>query len=126
MTKFNSSRSARLVLGLAGVSHLAGLATMLPGCGKAGKSGNEIRVAVVMPITGREAKPGQNQREGIELAIKQINDAGGIFVKSKGKKLPIHEIFYDDASDQSKSAGLVERAMTMAPLTETPWRSSTS
>ena len=112
MTKFSSSGSRRLVVFLVGVSLLAALAVILPGCGKGGKSGNEIRVAVVMPITGREAKPGQNQSEGIELAIKQINDAGGIFVKSKGKKLPIHEIFYDDASDQSKSAGLVERAMT--------------
>jgi branched-chain amino acid transport system substrate-binding protein len=112
MTKFNLRGSGRLVLFLVGVSLVAALAVLLPGCGKGGKSGNEIRVAVVLPITGREAKPGQNQREGIELAIKQINDAGGIFVKSKGKKLPIREIFYDDASDQSKSAGLVERAMT--------------
>ena len=78
----------------------------------ASPSGDEIRIAVVLPITGREAKPGQYQKEGIELAIKQINDAGGIMVKAKGKKLPIKEIFYDDASDQAKSAGLVERAMT--------------
>lgn len=82
------------------------------GCGKAGQSGNEIRVGVVLPITGREAKPGQYQREGIELAIKQINDAGGIMIRDKGKKLPVREIFYDDGSDQAKSAGLVERAMT--------------
>jgi branched-chain amino acid transport system substrate-binding protein len=73
---------------------------------------DEIRVGVVMPITGREAKPGQYQREGIELAIRQINDKGGIFIKSLGKKLPIKEIFYDDGSDQAKSAGLAERAMT--------------
>ena len=89
----------------------------LPGCGKGGKSGDEIRVGVVLPITGREAKPGQYQREGIELAMKQINDGGGIMVKSKGKKLPIKEIFYDDGSDQAKSAGLVERAMTTDEVT---------
>jgi branched-chain amino acid transport system substrate-binding protein len=90
---------------------------MLPGCGKGGKSGDEIRVGVVLPITGREAKPGQYQREGIELAMKQINDGGGVMVKSKGKKLPIKEIFYDDGSDQAKSAGLVERAMTTDEVT---------
>jgi branched-chain amino acid transport system substrate-binding protein len=89
----------------------------LPGCGKGGKSSDEIRVGVVLPITGREAKPGQYQREGIELAMKQINDGGGIMVKSKGKKLPIKEIFYDDGSDQAKSAGLVERAMTTDEVT---------
>jgi branched-chain amino acid transport system substrate-binding protein len=85
---------------------------LVPGCGKNAKSGDEIRIGIVLPITGREAKPGQNQREGIELAIRQINDGGGIMVKDKGKKLPIKEIFYDDGSDQAKSAGLVERAMT--------------
>ena len=77
-----------------------------------GQGGDEIRIGVVMPITGREAKPGQYQREGIEFAIKQMNDGGGIFVKTRGKKLPIKEIFYDDGSDQSRSAGMVERAMS--------------
>jgi branched-chain amino acid transport system substrate-binding protein len=96
---------------------LFAIALMLPGCGKGGKSGDEIRVGVVLPITGREAKPGQYPREGIELAMKQINDGGGVMVKSKGKKLPIKEIFYDDGSDQAKSAGLVERAMTTDEVT---------
>jgi branched-chain amino acid transport system substrate-binding protein len=77
-----------------------------------GQAADEIRIGVVMPITGREAKPGQYQREGIEFAIKQINDGGGIFIKARGKKLPIKEIFYDDGSDQSRSAGMVERAMS--------------
>jgi branched-chain amino acid transport system substrate-binding protein len=72
----------------------------------------DIAIGVVLPITGREAKPGQYQKEGIELAIQQINQSGGIFVKSLGKKLPIREIIYDDGSDSAKSAGLVERAMT--------------
>jgi len=86
---------------------------VLPGCGKGNKAGtNEIAVGVVLPITGREAKPGQFQREGIELAIQQINQNGGIFVRELDKKLPVKEVFYDDGSDQAKSAGLVERAMT--------------
>src|SRR5215467_9982096 len=76
-----------------------------------------ITVGVVMPITGREAKPGQYQREGIELAIKQINDAGGIMVKDKGKKLLVKEVFYDDGSDSAKSASLAERAMSTDNVT---------
>src|ERR1051326_718175 len=71
-----------------------------------------ITIGVVLPTTGSESKPGQYQKEGIELAIKQINDAGGIMVKSKGKKLKINEIFYDDSTDSKKSASLVERAMS--------------
>lgn len=71
-----------------------------------------ISIGVVLPITGREAKPGQYQKEGIDLAIKQINDKGGIFVKEKGKKLPIKEIFYDNGSDSAKAASLAERVMS--------------
>ncbi len=80
-------------------------------------SQNEIKIGVVLPITGREGKPGQYQKEGIDLAIKQINDSGGIMVKSLKKKLPIKEIFYDDSSDQAKSASLVERAMSSDGVT---------
>jgi branched-chain amino acid transport system substrate-binding protein len=75
-------------------------------------SQTEIKVGVIFSITGREAKPGQYQKEGVELAIKQINDQGGVFVKSLNKKLPFKEIFYDDGSDQAKSASLAERAMS--------------
>lgn len=74
-----------------------------------------INIGVVMPITGREAKPGQYQREGIELAIKQINEAGGISVK--GKKMQVKEVFYDDGSDSAKSAALTERAMSSDNVT---------
>ncbi|MBZ5647372.1 MAG: amino acid ABC transporter substrate-binding protein [Acidobacteriia bacterium] len=96
----------------AGVLLLLGMASLVAGCSKRGGEGDVIKVGVVLPITGREGKPGQYQKEGIELAIKKINDGGGVFVKDKGKKLPIKEIFYDDQSDQAKSAQLVERAMS--------------
>src|SRR5260370_29142221 len=71
-----------------------------------------IPVGVVLPITGREAKPGQYQKEGIEMAIQQVNQAGGVMVRSLGKKLALREIFYDDGSDQAKSASLAERTMS--------------
>ena len=69
-----------------------------------------ITIGVVMPISGREGKPGQYQKEGIELAIKQINDKGGLTVNKK--KYQIKEVFYDDGSDSAKSATLAERAMS--------------
>ncbi len=98
--------------GIAAVVVFSGASLWMAGCGKGGGGENDIKIGVVLPITGREGKPGQYQKEGIELAIKQINDKGGIFVKEKNKKLPIKEIFYDDQSDQAKSAQLVERAMS--------------
>lgn len=79
------------------------------GPGEGGSSAESIKVGVVLPRSGREAKPGQYQLEGIQLAIDQINAAGGIDVG--GKKLPVEMVFYDDESDQAKSASLVQRAM---------------
>jgi branched-chain amino acid transport system substrate-binding protein len=76
-----------------------------------------IKIGVVMPITGAEAKPGLYQRQGIELAIKQINDKGGIFIKDTKKKMKLEEVFYDDGTDQAKSSSLAERAMTSDNVT---------
>ncbi len=88
------------------------LAVPFISCSKKSAESDSILVGVVLPITGREAKPGQYQREGIELAIKQINANGGIFIKDLNKKLPVKEVFYDDGSDQAKSASMVEQAMS--------------
>src|SRR5271168_3848934 len=73
---------------------------------------SDIPIGVVMHITGREARPGQYQREGIALAMKEINDGGGIYIKSLKKKLKVREVFYDDGSDQARSSSLSERVMT--------------
>ncbi|HEY2233375.1 MAG TPA: amino acid ABC transporter substrate-binding protein [Candidatus Angelobacter sp.] len=89
-----------------------GIVTLCTGSSRAVAADDTIKIGVVLPTTGSESKPGAYQKEGIELAIKQINDAGGIMVKSKGKKLKIEEVFYDDATDSKKSASLTERAMS--------------
>src|SRR6266568_1655099 len=101
------------------LSALALVGLLLAGFGAPNATSNpaavaakDIPVGVVLPLTGREAKPGQFQKEGIELAIKQINEKGGIFVRELNQKLPLREVFYDDGSDQAKSAGLAERAMS--------------
>ncbi len=94
-----------------------GLVTLFAGSSRATTADDAIIIGVVLPITGKEGKPGQYQKEGIELAIKQINDAGGIFVKDKSKKLLIKEVFYDDGSDSAKSASLTERAMSSDGVT---------
>jgi branched-chain amino acid transport system substrate-binding protein len=97
----------RIYLRRAALLAVAAVVGVLPAAAQ-----DAISIGVVMPITGREAKPGQYQREGINLAIKQINDAGGIFIKDKGKKLMLKEVFYDDGSDSAKSASFAERAMS--------------
>jgi branched-chain amino acid transport system substrate-binding protein len=100
---------------LMAVALVAGALGVVPAAAQG--ASDTISVGVIMPITGREGKPGQYQKEGIELAIKQINDAGGIMVKDKGKKLMVKEVFYDDGSDSAKSASLAERAMSSDNVT---------
>lgn len=90
----------------------AGLAASPFAFPAAAQAQTDIPIGVVMPITGKEARPGQYQREGVQLAIKQINDGGGIYIKSLKKKLPLREVFYDDGSVQGTSASLAERAMS--------------
>src|SRR6266404_3732800 len=94
---------------------LVSFTALATGSAQAMQADDTITIGVVMPITGREGKPGPYQKEGIELAIKKINDAGGIVVK--GKKLKIKEVFYDDGSDSAKSASLTERAMSSDNVT---------
>ncbi len=113
MRRFIRSLSVPALAGAAAAAVLLGLLAPARPAGAAAAAGPaDIPVGVILPISGREAKPGQYQREGIGLAIHEINQAGGVFVKQLGKKLPLREVFYDDGSDQAKSSGLVERAMT--------------
>lgn len=107
-----SIRSVRSIAAIAALAVLLLLA-LASACSRSSNTAAEsIPIGVVLPITGREAKPGQYQKEGIELAIKEINEGGGVYVKSIGKKLPLKMVFYDDGSDQAKSASLAERAMS--------------
>lgn len=60
-------------------------------------SGDEIIVGANFELTGNHAQYGANANNGLKLAIKEINDAGGI----KGKKIKIIEA--DTKSDAAES-----------------------
>jgi branched-chain amino acid transport system substrate-binding protein len=63
------------------------------GTGK-NESGNNVKIGVVLPLTGPAALYGQQSQDGAKLAAKMINDDGGIL---KGRKI---ELLTED--DQSK------------------------
>lgn len=58
------------------------MAATVVGCTKK-ETGNEIKVGVIGPFTGGSAPMGVSMRNGVEIAIDQINAAGGI----TGKKV---------------------------------------
>ena len=56
---------------------------------------------------GKESKIGGAYKQATELAVKEVNDAGGLDVG--GQKRKINLVLLDDTSDGAKSAQLVEQ-----------------
>lgn len=73
------------------------------------KAKKEIHVGTHLPISGPLAMVGVEHRWGYDQAVKDINKAGGIFVKEYGKKLPVRITVVDDETDPGKAAAAVER-----------------
>ncbi|HEX6033072.1 MAG TPA: amino acid ABC transporter substrate-binding protein [Anaerolineales bacterium] len=72
----------------------------------AGELPESIKVGVVVPLTGRYAAGGDQVRNGYELAVEDINKAGGVEVQ--GTKLPLELIILDDESDPTKTVQHME------------------
>jgi branched-chain amino acid transport system substrate-binding protein len=75
---------------------------------------DEIRIGAVLPITGKESKIGGAYKVATELAVKEVNDAGGVNVH--GKKMKINLSLLDDTSDAAKSAQLVEQLIVQGKV----------
>jgi branched-chain amino acid transport system substrate-binding protein len=80
------------------------------GCGKSGEqsgaAADTIKVGEYASLHGSEANFGQSSHKGTELAIDQINAAGGVL----GKKLEL--IYEDDQSKPGESATIVKKLIT--------------
>jgi branched-chain amino acid transport system substrate-binding protein len=72
----------------------------------------EILIGGTVSVTGRFSTIVGPFKKLAEAWEKQVNDRGGIFVKEYNKKLPIHFIIYDDASDQANSQKFYEKLVT--------------
>ena len=72
---------------------------LVPSLGVAAQK-EEIRLGVIVPLTGGLALDGKNNVKGIEMAVDQINGAGGVL----GRKI---QLMVEDGScnpDQSRAA----------------------
>lgn len=80
---------------------------MTVGCtAPGGTSGDEIKIGVNYELSGGVATYGQSSVDGIELAIKQINDAGGV----DGKKITL--VKYDNKSEPQEATTLANKLIT--------------
>jgi branched-chain amino acid transport system substrate-binding protein len=65
-----------------------------------------IKIGAVIPITGRYAAGGAQVKNGYELAVEDINNAGGVDIG--GTKVPLELITLDDESDPAKTVQSLE------------------
>ena len=68
-----------------------------------------IKVGASVALSGAYAAGGRDVKAGYELAVKHINEDGGIFVKEYNKKLPLELIMVDDESDTVKTVVRMEK-----------------
>ncbi|HEX6265582.1 MAG TPA: amino acid ABC transporter substrate-binding protein [Burkholderiales bacterium] len=69
--------------------------------------GDRIILGSAISITGKYSQEGKNAMDGYNLAVKKINEAGGVKVNGKSYKLEVK--YYDDESTPARTAQLLER-----------------
>ncbi|WP_427312351.1 amino acid ABC transporter substrate-binding protein [Cupriavidus sp. H39] len=85
-----------------------GLALSLPGAAKA--ETDTIVLGAAVSLTGKYSTNGKNTQDGYNLAVKRINEMGGVKVGGKAYQLKI--LFYDDESTSARGAQLAERLIS--------------
>lgn len=66
----------------------------------------QIKIGVFGPMTGDAAAYGQSQKEGVEIAVKEINAAGGVL----GQQIAV--IYGDDAGKPEQAVNVATRLAT--------------
>ncbi|MBI4454358.1 MAG: amino acid ABC transporter substrate-binding protein [Acidobacteria bacterium] len=94
------------------VTSVMALSACAPGRRAPESAGDQIVVGTALPLSGGQAREGGYFKKAYELAWREANDAGGIMVDERGKKLPVHLIIYDDKSDPTTSVQLYEKLAT--------------
>jgi ABC-type branched-subunit amino acid transport system substrate-binding protein len=67
-----------------------------------------IQIGASIPSTGKYAALAAMVKPGYEIAVADINAAGGVYVKEYDKKIPLHLTIYDDESDPNKTVTKME------------------
>src|SRR5271157_2312832 len=88
------------------LSLLAGLLVVM--CG--GDKGNTIRIGVIAELTGDMPAVGESCKKAAEMAVKEINDAGGLEVGDKKYKVDL--FVEDNAGKAEQSASAAQKLIT--------------
>ncbi len=69
-----------IIFGISVLMMFSLLAIILTGCGSSTSSAVEVTIGLTAPLTGSGAVYGQDVRDGIDMAMQKVNDAGGITI----------------------------------------------
>ena len=101
----------RITLSLVAVA--AGL-SLLAGCGgqanNSGTSGDTVKIGLNYELSGDVATYGTDSVKGIEMAVDEVNAAGGL--KVNGKTMKVELVKYDTKSDPAQATTLATKLMT--------------
>jgi branched-chain amino acid transport system substrate-binding protein len=89
-------KSSKLAVVLAAGALLA--AALASGCGSAKKAEDTVKIGLAAPLTGSSAQDGESIKNGVQLAIDEVNGKGGI----NGKKVVLD--VQDDKTDPKEAA----------------------
>jgi branched-chain amino acid transport system substrate-binding protein len=84
-------------------SGLAGTGAFVLGSRRASAQPGEVKIAMILPLSGPWARSGQLSKMGAELAIRDINDQGGIKALG-GAKMSLVAIDAGDNVEKAKNA----------------------
>ncbi|MEO3429908.1 amino acid ABC transporter substrate-binding protein [Pelagibius sp. CAU 1746] len=100
-----NSIGARTFSGLVLAGAAAGMIAAGPASAKV--DGDTIILGSAISLTGKYSSNGIDTQNGYDLAVKKINEMGGVKVGGKSYKLKIQ--YYDDESTPARTAQLLER-----------------
>ena len=80
---------------------------LVPKAALARVDGDTIVLGAAVSLTGKYTTAGNHTRNGYDLAVKVINDRGGVRVGDRGYRLEV--LYYDDESTPARGAQLAER-----------------
>lgn len=67
-----------------------------------------IKIGVMISLTGPDFQTGGPAKIGYELAVDEINKAGGVMVKAYGKKIPLELVMLDMETNPEKAIARAE------------------
>src|SRR6266550_686264 len=83
---------------------------MMAGASSGKVEGDTVVLGAAVSLTGKYSVNGKNTKDGYDLAVKRINEMGG--VKAGGKSYKLKVLYYDDESTPARGAQLAERLIS--------------